>query len=292
MLLALLNAIGQQRLACPESQIEIVVVDNDPDHSARRVLTSWRSPPGFQLVFVHECEPNISVARNAATQKASGDWIVFVDDDETPSSDWLSSLVEAQRNFRADAVFGPVVPCYGAETPAWVREGAYFERRRFVTGTVIDEADARTGNVLINAQRMKRLDGPFDRSFGRTGGEDSVLFRDLLAQDCMFVWCDEATVSEVVPLERANAGWLLRRSFRVGQTWIRAELYRLPVWKKRLRGVVLGIRAGVQLFASIALALAWLPLSRTKSFQWVRVAVMQFGKLVGMTRFQYHEYGV
>ena len=291
LLLELLNAIGQQKLTNLDAAVEIVVVDNDPLCSAHPVLASWRSPPGFTLVFMHEPEPNIAVARNAATQKASGDWIVFIDDDETPTQDWLSRLVDVQRRFQADAVFGPVVPRYVLGTPSWIREGAYFDRRRFATGTPIDEADARTGNVLVKADRLKSLTGPFDRSFGLTGGEDSVLFRDLLAVGCTFVWCDEATVSEEVPLDRASAGWLLRRSFRVGQTWMRAELYRLPLGKKMAHGCVLGSRACVQFFVGIALALVWVPVSRTRSFHWIRISAMQAGKMTGMTRFQYREYG-
>jgi succinoglycan biosynthesis protein ExoM len=241
-------------------------------------------------LFANVPEPNIAVARNTTIQLCSGDWIVFVDDDEIPVHDWLLRLVKTQQKFNADAVFGPVVPRYLTGTTDWIRLGGYFDRRRFPTGTAIDEADARTGNVLINANRLKSLSGPFDKSFGRTGGEDSMLFRDLLSQGCSFIWCDEATVSEVVPIARANAAWLLRRSLRVGQTCIRAELYRLSWRKKIVRGCALGARACVQLVVSIGLAIAWMPMSRTKAFHWIRTAAMQAGKITGMA-FRYQEYG-
>ena len=291
LLLDLLHAIGQQQLPSLEDKVEIIVVDNDQAHSAFAVLSTWTSPPGFHLAFMHEPVPNIAVARNAAINKASGDWIVFIDDDETPHENWLLNLFETQRLFQADAVFGPVLPRYGEHTPQWIREGAYFDRRRFKTGTQIDEADARTSNVVVNRNRLKALEGPFEKSFGRTGGEDSVLFRDLLAKGCLFVWCDEAIVSEDVPLDRASAKWLLRRSFRVGQTWIRAELYRLSLKAKIWRACILGARACLQLAVSFALALLWMPVSFVKGFRWLRISAMQAGKITGMTRFQYHEYG-
>lgn len=291
LLLDLLHAIAQQQLTCPKDRVEIIVVDNDQTHSARTVLSTWITPPGFTLVFMHEPVPNIAVARNAAINKASGDWIVCIDDDETPHENWLSKLFETQRRFQADAVFGPVLPRYVEHTPKWVREGAYFDRRRFKTGTRIDEADARTSNVLVNRDRLSALEGPFEKSFGRTGGEDSVLFRDLLANGCTFVWCDEAIVSEEVPLDRANAKWLLRRSFRVGQTWMRAELYRLSPRAKIWRGFMLGVRACLQLVVGLVLALLWMPVSFVKGFRWIRISAMQAGKITGMTRFQYHEYG-
>lgn len=291
LLAALLDAVGQQNLGTLHAQVELIVVDNDPAHSARPVLQAWAAPAGFSLHFVHVPEANISIARNTAVNKATGEWIALIDDDETPATDWLLRLVETQHRFNADAVFAPVVPRYLPGTPAWLQAGGYFDRTRFATGTPIDDRDARTGNVLIRAARLKTIPGPFDVAFGRTGGEDSLLFRDLQAQGCTFVWCDEAPVSEDVPLERANARWLLRRSFRVGQTWIRTELHRMPAPVKRVRGFVLTVRSAIQLIASVALLVCIWPVSRTKSFHWARIAMMQVGRLTGMTRFQYKEYG-
>ena len=291
LLAGLLAALAQQDLKDLGAGVEWVVVDNDPDHSAREVLEGWnRGAPVFPLRFFHVAQSNISIARNTAVSQARGDWVAFIDDDETPLADWLFQLADAQRRFQADAVFGPVVPRYRADTPDWICQGGYFDRARHKTGTVIDEADARTGNVLIRTESLRSLPGPFDLSFGRTGGEDSLLFRDLLARQCKFVWCDEAPVSEEVPQDRATARWLVKRSFRVGQTWIRGELYRLGPGQRRLRGGILGSRAAIQLVLSLLFALLWVIPSRIKAFQWVRVAAMQAGKLLGMTRFQYNEY--
>jgi succinoglycan biosynthesis protein ExoM len=183
------------------------------------------------------------------------------------------------------------VPRYRTDTPQWVMAGRFFERPRYPTGTKIDERDARTGNVLLRASTLKAMTGPFDEAFGRTGGEDSVLFRDLIARYSRMVWCDEAPVSEEVPPDRATAAWLLRRSYRVGQTWIRAEVYRLSPSQRRIRLTALGVRAFAQLFLSVLFAAAWLILSRLKAFHWLRTACSQAGKLTGMTRFQFQEYG-
>ncbi len=291
MLASLLSGLERQDLSFPNTPFEVVVVDNDPIHSARSVLETWPGSPTFTLSFVHVPEPNISVARNTAVRKASGNLLVFIDDDETPSPHWLKSMLETQRRFDADAVFGPVIPSYHPQTPTWIRQGGFFDRRRFITGTLIDERDARAGNVLIKAELLKPLDHPFEQSFGRTGGEDSLLFRDLLARGNSLIWCDEAPVFEEIPIERANAAWLLRRSFRTGQSGILTELYRLPFKQRLVRGIFLNMRAIIQLFVSLGCALACLPASRVKAFHWLRTAVVQTGKLTAMTRFQYKEYG-
>ncbi|QDL53401.1 glycosyltransferase family 2 protein [Rhodoferax aquaticus] len=290
LLSALLTQLGQQGLGQGIAAIEVVVVDNDPHNTAAQVVAAWTVPQGFSLLARHVPVPNIALARNAAVAAATGEWIAFVDDDEVPVQHWLRLLLACAQAHQADAVFGPVLPVYPPEVAPWIVQGRYFERRRLPTGTRITEQDARTGNALVRASSLSQVHGPFDAAFGRTGGEDSMLFRDLLARGAKFVWCDEAPVHEVVPVERANAQWLLRRSFRIGQTWIRAELYRLPRGQAWMHGAKLGGRALAQLVLSAGLALVFVPVSRTRSFAWLRIAAAQLGKLTGMSRLQFQEY--
>jgi succinoglycan biosynthesis protein ExoM len=287
----LLLALRGQTFSDDKLCLELVVVDNDPAHSAKATLDAWLPHVRVGLRYFHVPVPNIAVARNAAIAQAQGLYLAFIDDDEQPQADWVQKLLDTLLCFKAAAVFGPVLPRYRSDCPAWIRDGGFFDRPRFVTGTAIDEGNARTGNVLMRADSLNSMSGPFDVTFGLTGGEDSLLFRDLLAQGKRLIWCDEAPVSEEVPADRANPGWLLRRSYRIGQTWIRAELYRLSPLARFGRGTALGMRAVAQLGLSLVLTVGWLPFSRLRAFKWLRTAWAQAGKITGMTRFQYREYG-
>jgi succinoglycan biosynthesis protein ExoM len=291
LLSELLLALRGQTFSDGKLLLELVVVDNDPAHSAKAVMDAWTPHERVVLRYFHVPVPNIAVARNAAIGQAKGQYLAFIDDDEQPQADWVQRLLDALQRFDADAALGPVLPRYRSDCPAWIRHGGFFDRPRFLTGTSIDEGNARTGNVLMRADTLHAMTGPFDVSFGLTGGEDSLLFRDLLAQGKRLIWCDEAPVSEEVPADRANPGWLLRRSYRVGQTWIRAELYRLSPLDRFGRGAAIGMRAVAQLGLSLALAVGCLPFSRVRAFKWLRTACAQAGKITGMTRFQYREYG-
>lgn len=291
LLAELLQVLRTQVLVQDAARLELIVVDNDPAHSALPVLMAWVASERATLRYFHAPVPNIATARNTAIAQAKGDYLAFIDDDEQPQADWVQTLLEALHRFDADIAFGPVLPRYRTDCPDWIRRGGFFDRPRFATGTQVDVGNARSGNVLLRAQALSALSGPFDESFGRTGGEDSLLFRDLIAQGKHLIWCDEAPVSEEVPTERATPAWLLRRSYRVGQTWIRAELYRQSKFDRCLHGAVLGGRAAIQLVLGLTFAVASLPFSRIRAFQWLRTACSQLGKLSGMTRFQYREYG-
>lgn len=286
---ALLTRLGQQQPVPGLPHCEIVVVDNDPAHSARPVLQTLATQ--LPLRYVHLPQANISAARNAAIRLAQGQWLAWIDDDELPEPNWLFELAQTQRTHAADVVFAPVLPVYPAQISPWLRTGGYYERPRFATGTVIGISDARSGNVWIRAQALADLPGPFDTAFGTTGGEDSLLFRQLQARGLKFIWCDSAPVHEALPPDRAQPRWLLQRSYRVGQIWMRCELHALQGASRIRRAWGLGLRAGVQLGVALVLAgLCW-PLSRTRGFHWLRTAWAQVGKLSALFGQRQHAYG-
>ncbi|MES2036905.1 MAG: glycosyltransferase family A protein [Pseudomonadota bacterium] len=296
LLQRLLQAILTQTLR--DVAIEVVVVDNDSNQSAATVLGEMAASFDERLKTINLANSNISLARNAAIAAASGNWIVMIDDDEVPVSDWLEQLVKVEKAEQADVVFAPVLPEFSESTPAWIRKGGYFDRRRMPTGTKIDHKDARSGNVLIRrsilqdiAASQKDGIGPFDPAFGTTGGEDTMLFRRLEKLGAVMVWCDEATADEFIPADRATAKWLLQRSYRTGQLFIRTELAMLEGSKKIGSALILSARACVQFFLALLFALLLLPFKFLRSFTWLRVAASQLGKLSYFWGSASHAYG-
>lgn len=296
LLRRLLQAILTQTIR--DVVIEVVVVDNDSNQSAAVVLAEMASGFAGNLKALSLVNSNISLARNAAIAAASGQWIVMIDDDEVPVPDWLEQLLKVQKSEQADVVFAPVLPEYSESTPAWIREGGYFDRRRLPTGTKIDHKDARSGNVLVRrsilqdiATSQKDGIGPFDPAFGTTGGEDTMLFRRLDKLGAVMVWCDEAPADEFIPADRATAKWLLQRSYRTGQLFIRTELAMLEGGKKISSALVLSARACGQFVLALLFALLLLPFKSLRSFAWFRVAASQLGKLSYFWGSASHAYG-
>lgn len=290
LLARLLQAIVLQDTA--GQQLEVVVVDNDPSASAAPVLQQVRQEGyPYRLKTHHHATPNIAAARNAAVHAAEGEWLLLIDDDEAPDPGWIAHMWQTRQQTGADAVFGPVLPRYVDGTAGWLIAGRYFERPRFATGTWIGIGDARTGNVLLRRALVMQVEGPFDLAFGRTGAEDTMLFRDLQRHGAAFIWCDEATVTEEVPLQRANVGWLLRRSYRMGQTYVLSEIARLSDGPRMRRSLQLGARAALQLAVAAGLALVYFPFSRIAAMRWLRITLAQCGKLSALAGHRYHEYG-
>lgn len=100
--------------------MEIIIVGNDEMESAKDTAKS--AGDGLNLKWKYFSQPvkNISLARNLAVAQAKGEYILFIDDDEIVSHEWLDNLYKTPIKYKADAVFGRVV--------------SYFESAYGITG--------------------------------------------------------------------------------------------------------------------------------------------------------------
>jgi succinoglycan biosynthesis protein ExoM len=288
LLAALLDTIFNQ-LEFPGPS-EIIVVDNDAHSSAADVISRFTNRQPVLRDFQVPTQ-NISLARNRAVAESRGDWIAMIDDDELPHPDWLVGLHRCAINLDADAVFGPVLPRFPDSTPQWIIDGRFFERPRHETGTVVSPKETRSGNVLMNASVLRDLPEPFDPDFGLTGGEDSKLFRSLLAEGKRLFWCDDAKVEEIISDDRVNGGWLVKRWFRGGQTYAKIALNRDELGRPQIiRILVFVARSMFLALAATVMLLVSIPFGKKERFKWLKLLVTQAGKMCPPNLFKYQEY--
>ncbi len=216
----------------------IVVVDNDVNQSARKVVQKYqqRSP----VSFFYDVEPiqNIALTRNRAVQCAKGNFIAFIDDDEFPCDNWLINLYSFCRKYNVDGVLGPVKPLFTSDAPSWLKRSRICERPSHMNGTVLNHLQTRTGNVLIKYSILEGEDAPFPPEMGRTGGEDIEFFKRMIARGRVFVWCEEAVVYENIPPDRYRRLYYIEKSMRIGG--LTGEMLKnggLEKWKCLLRSV-------------------------------------------------------
>ena len=206
---------------------DVVICDNDAARSSEEVVTTFAAGSALPVTYCVEPQQNIALARNRSLTHATGDWVAFIDDDETPTDQWLYRLFQTARARGVDGVLGPVLPRYEQEPPSWIVKGRFFDRPRYPTGTPVQWPEARTGNVLLANGVWRTLDPPFRTEFD-SGGEDVDFFRELSERGHAFVWCDEAPVHELVPSYRCTRGFLFRRAVLRGSNFPKQSGRRLP----------------------------------------------------------------
>jgi succinoglycan biosynthesis protein ExoM len=271
----------------PEA-IEIIICDNDAERSAESVVAAISQIADLPVRYYCEPEQNISLARNKTVAEARGEWLAFIDDDEEPTSSWLSLLYATASTSEADGVFGPVLPVLPDEAPVWVRRGNFFHPARIPTSTVLRISETAAGNALIKSEVLRQIPGPFDPRFGRSGGEDTLLFGTLLKKHrAHFIYCPEAEVVENVGLARCCRSWLVRRAFRGGLIWakIESELNGSPT--SRYLRMVFALMA---LLLLTPLAVICLPFQASRSTLVLQQTASRFGQICSILSIQYVEY--
>lgn len=196
--------------------VRIIVADNDVSPSARTLVEGLRSSIPFEITYVHCPAANISIARNACLDSATGDFLAFIDDDETASREWLTQLLETARCTAAAAVLGPVRAHYGQSAPAWMRRGDFHSTLPVRVG-----GEIRTGytcNALLRLEAPSLAGRRFKLALGKSGGEDTDYFTGMHRAGGSIAFAPEAWVFEPVPEGRASLSWLAKRRFRSGQT--------------------------------------------------------------------------
>ncbi len=188
----------------------IVVVDNDQAESARAVVSEVSVASAIPVKYCIQPRQNIALARNAAAENATGDFIAFMDDDEFPVTGWLRTLFLAISQYKVDGVLGPVKPHFDDGAPQWIVKGAFYDRPAHPTGQVLHWSKCRTGNVLLKKELFWGDLRPFDPEC--LSGEDQDFFRRKIEEGHTFVWCNEAPVYEVVPATRWRRSFLARRA--------------------------------------------------------------------------------
>lgn len=214
--------------------VEILVVDNDPAGSGRSGCVGSADPGASAVRYVLERRPGIAAARNRALRETSDrDVLIFIDDDERPSPQWLESLLGTFGRTAGVGVVGSIVCSFGEPLDPWIEAGGFFRRRRLPTGTEL--TIAASSNLLLDLHEVRRSGVRFDDRFGLSGGSDTLFTRQLTAAGGRLVWCDEAEVTDVVPADRATRGWVLRRRLRSGNSDSRIELAMAGSVAARLR---------------------------------------------------------
>jgi succinoglycan biosynthesis protein ExoM len=194
--------------------LRLIIADNDAENSAQEVIESIGRLAGVDLLYIHAPKENISIARNACVDAVTAPRFAFIDDDEVADPNWLETLVDAMDQEGADVVFGPVDAVYDPSVPPWwTRSGLHNTRPTILPNGAI--VTGYTCNVLIRTRSLQGL--RFRLDFGKSGGEDTLFFRDLHCRGGRFAYAPGARVQELVAAKRLRLKWLLARSFLGGQ---------------------------------------------------------------------------
>ncbi|HEY8036693.1 MAG TPA: glycosyltransferase [Methylobacter sp.] len=223
-LLIALHSIAACRVPA-DTTIDVVIADDSVNGAVGLMLAGETDWP-FAIRVVRSAAGNISVARNACLNAASGDYLAFIDDDEWADADWLINFIEHAEHSGADAIFGPIDAMFPEAAPNWICKAGPFVKRVGLHGSEVNTGS--TCNALVRRESIERLGLRFREELGRSGGEDTDFFARLHASGAVLLASENAKLYEAVPMERLRIGHLYRRYMRGGQTYASIIIARSP----------------------------------------------------------------
>jgi glycosyltransferase involved in cell wall biosynthesis len=287
MLGALLGRLQELTFEQPEPSVELIVVDNDPEQSAREVIESLRAAgTRFPIRYLADPRRGIPFVRNtavAAALEAGATHIAFIDDDEVPERDWLQTLLHVQKVYDADVVAGPCLSRLPGDAPAWAKGNA-FRHESHRTGDPLETC--ATNNTLVRRAVFERLEPWFDERLALTGGTDRHFFLRAHDAGMRLCWAAEAIVREEVPKSRVTLPWVITRMYRQGacNAFCEIDLERKPLARLQMLAQGAAFIAGGAVLAPLGALSALRPSQRGQRLvQYARYAAYGVGLIATAT---------
>ncbi len=215
------------KLDQPDCLWELLIIDNaSTDRTAELVNEFLRTSRLNNSKMVYEPKLGVANARNRALREARGDYVIFIDDDETPASTWLVTMVRAIQKWKPDAIGGRIEVDFSSdERPKWLSD----ELLGFLGGlnhgldefrlTSID-TKIFTGNSAFKKSSVEKI-GYFDAELGRRGsknhgGEDTDMYLRLIAGGYQVIWVPSAVIYHRIEKEKLKRKYFIELHYRQG----------------------------------------------------------------------------
>lgn len=284
MLLRCLLSLSAQKITS-DIKLSIIVIENDSKAPSKHIVDTFKrvnaTKQHIDVYYETEAVRGIPYARNKALEACRGlkpDWVMFLDDDETAATTWITAHLNAAQIFGADVLQGHVNYLYGIEPPHW------YEKPRFKKEHGQRLKRAATNNVAFSFHLIDPggLNLKFDTHFTQ-GHEDTEFFERAHALGAHIVLNQNAVTYEYVTASRLAFRRHIERLFQLAVTNTYAQIYKHGRLYAVLKQVT-NLRHYSRLFrATIALALVpfVVPFSIRKAQKIGYYAVKRFTKVFG-----------
>lgn len=188
---------------------EIIVIDDSSTDSTTVYLSEIKEN---NFTFLRNRSKGPSAARNMGAQKASGKYLVFLDDDCTVPSDWLIKYNNLLKTFTDCVIGGSVLDATGHPISRVMEFVTLFHETDL--NKISGKAQFLTSNNLLCDRSVFLQSGGFDESFGFAGGEDREFIYRLIANNTKVFFQSEI---QIYHHHRLNVKRFIRQQFNYGR---------------------------------------------------------------------------
>ena len=224
---------------------EILVIDNNSSDDTEEAVSAFSRTSRIPVRYVFEKEQGIIYARNRAIEESlDSEFLLFVDDDEKPNTEFVRNAYYALKNENAECVGGKINVVLPIDKPRWFSDDLY----GFLG--VLDHGDSPfwiedkstpvwSGNIGYRTEIFRaNPDLRFDRRYNRAGqgiggGSDAIMFWRLLDRDTRIRYVPDMVIEHYVEEWKITRSYFVKLHYRGG---VRYGRYRAPQPTKTISG--------------------------------------------------------
>lgn len=259
---------------------EIIVIDNNSTDNTASICEEFRAEyPNKNFRYFKEMNQGLSFALNRGIKEAQGEFLIFVDDDETIIPEHLERLDNHLRTYPEAVLCGtPVIPVYEIPEPKWMSRftqrliGGYFDQ-----GKEVKILEAKnypgTGHTIIKKELYERY-GNYNTELGRKGtsligAEDKDMFNRLKNNNIVCYYLPDIPIYHHIPPNKMTDEFFHKLTYSIGKSErIRTKAVSEKEFRNRLLSEGIKWGASVVLFAGYTLGLRPSKGFRLLQFRW------------------------
>jgi len=250
-------------------KFEIILVNNNSTDNTESECKRFRSDfPQTEFHYFVETNQGLSYARNRGIKEATGDILIYVDDDAAVQKEYLQAYYDFfEQHSQAMAAGGPIIPVYETQKPKWMSHftlpmmtGHLYKGNRVL--------EFKGGEYPIGANTAYRKSvfekvGLFNVDLGRKGeslmgAEEKDIFDKMRSLGMKYYYLPGAILHHFISDARLTDDYFNRLTYSIGKSE-RMRTKAISQWKYAKRIISEGVKWVVSIFLCIGYTLMLMP---------------------------------